>query len=307
MSTLPRIGLIGLGAMGAPMAQRLLEAGYPLTVNVYQRRTAAEALARQGAQMVESPRELGARSDVVITVVPDAPQVEEALLGADGAAHTLQPGSVCIDMSTISPVATRTIAAALQARQIAMLDAPISGGPSRAASGELAIMIGGDAAVVERCRPIFAVFGAKITHVGPSGAGEVVKLCNNLAISIIAMANFEALALGVANGVPAETVREVLLGATGANYLLERWLPTTVGTGDYSQGFAAELLAKDLAAATATARAAGVPVLAGALAEQMWVLQKGRAPRLDYTALATFYEDAIGAPLRTVTSEHTQE
>jgi len=299
----PRIGLIGLGAMGAPMASNLLRAGYALTVSIHRRRVAAAALADQGATVVDTPRELGELSDIVITMVPDAPQVEEALFGPHGAAQALAAGAVCIDMSTISPVATRAIAARLAERGIAMLDAPVSGGPARATSGELAIMVGGDREVFDRCEPVLRAMGDKITYVGATGSGEVVKLCNNLAISIIALANCEALALGVANGVPAEMIRSVLLNATASNYLLERWLPETVLTGDYDKGFAAELLAKDLAAAVGTARAAGVPVLAGALAEQMWQRQKALAPRLDYTAVATFYEEAMKRPLRSLPAE----
>lgn len=296
MST--RVGLIGLGAMGAPMARRLLEAGFALSVSIHQRREAAAELEQLGAVVVESPRELGARSDIVVSIVPDAPQVEEALLGPEGVVHSLAPGSVCIDMSTIAPVATRAIAARLAEREIAMLDAPVSGGPARAATGELAIMVGGEAAVLELCMPVLAVLGRAITHVGGTGAGAVVKLCNNLAISIIAMANCEALALGVASGVDAAVVRRVMLGATSSNYLLEHWMPQTVGTGDYSKGFATELLVKDLGAVHATARAAGVPLLAGGLAEQLFVMQRGRDPRADYTALATFYEAAIGQTLQ---------
>lgn len=299
----PRIGLIGLGAMGAPMASNLLRAGYALTVSIHRRREAAASLAEQGATVVDSPRQLGERSDIVITMVPDAPQVEEALFGPQGAAQALAAAAVCIDMSTISPVATRAIAARLAERGVAMLDAPVSGGPGRAASGELAIMVGGDREVFDRCEPVLRCMGDKITYVGASGSGEVVKLCNNLAISIIALANCEALALGVANGVPAEMIRSVLLNATANNYLLERWMPETVLTGDYDKGFASELLAKDLAAAVGTARAAGVPVLAGALAEQMWQRQKALAPRLDYTSVAMFYEEAIKRPLRSLPAE----
>lgn len=296
----PRIGFVGLGAMGAPMAHNLLRAGYPLTVSVHRRREAAEALAELGATVLESPRDLGLHCDILITMVPDAPQVEATLFGSDGAVQTLQAGSVCIDMSTIAPQATRQIAARLAERGIAMLDAPVSGGPARATSGELAIMVGGERATFERCEPVLRVLGSTITYIGPSGAGEVVKLCNNLAISIIALANCEALALGVANGVPAEMVRQVLLNATASNYVLERWMPETVLTGDYNKGFAAELLAKDLAAAMGAARAAGLPLLAGALAEQMWVRQKTLAPRADYTAIASFYEEALQRPLRTI-------
>lgn len=294
----PRIGLIGLGAMGAPMAANLLQAGYQLTVGVHQRREAAEQLALQGAIIAENYQALGENSDIVITMVPDAPQVEAALLGTNGAAYGMAAGSVCIDMSTIAPTASRSIAAKLAERQIAMLDAPVSGGPARAKTGELAIMVGGEPSTFERCQAVLAVLGGAVSYIGASGSGSVVKLCNNLAISIIAMANIEALAFGVANGVEAETIRNVLLNATASNYLLERWLPETVLSGDYNKGFAAELLAKDLNAVLDTARASGVPLWAGGLAQQMWIAQKALDPRSDYTALAQRYEAIIGRTIK---------
>jgi 3-hydroxyisobutyrate dehydrogenase-like beta-hydroxyacid dehydrogenase len=294
----PRIGLIGLGAMGAPMAANLLQAGYQLTVGVHQRREAAEQLALQGASIAENYQALGANSDIVITMVPDAPQVEAALLGTNGAAYGMAAGSICIDMSTIAPTASRAIAVKLAERQIAMLDAPVSGGPARAKTGELAIMVGGELSTFEHCQAVLEVLGGAVSYIGASGSGSVVKLCNNLAISIIAMANIEALAFGVANGVEAETIRNVLLNATASNYLLERWLPETVFSGDYNKGFAAELLAKDLNAVLDTARASGVPLWAGGLAQQMWIAQKALDPRLDYTALAQRYEAIIGRTIK---------
>ncbi|MCA0352760.1 MAG: NAD(P)-dependent oxidoreductase [Chloroflexi bacterium] len=294
----PRIGLIGLGAMGAPMAANLLQAGYQLTVGVHQRREAAEQLALQGAIIAENYQALGENSDIVITMVPDAPQVEAALLGTNGAAYGMAAGSICIDMSTIAPTASRAIAAKLAERQIAMLDAPVSGGPARAKTGELAIMVGGEPSTFERCQAVLEVLGGAVSYIGASGSGSVVKLCNNLAISIIAMANIEALAFGVANGVEAETIRNVLLNATASNYLLERWLPETVLSGDYNKGFAAELLAKDLNAVLDTARASGVPLWAGGLAHQMWIAQKALDPRSDYTALAQRYEAIIGRTIK---------
>ncbi|GAA5528636.1 NAD(P)-dependent oxidoreductase [Herpetosiphon gulosus] len=294
----PRIGLIGLGAMGAPMAANLLQAGYQLTVGVHQRREAAEQLALQGASIAENYQALGENSDIVITMVPDAPQVEAALLGTNGAAYGMAAGSICIDMSTIAPTASRAIAAQLAERQIAMLDAPVSGGPARAKTGELAIMVGGEPSTFERCQAVLEVLGGAVSYIGASGSGSVVKLCNNLAISIIAMANIEALAFGVANGVEAETIRHVLLNATASNYLLERWLPETVFSGDYNKGFAAELLAKDLNAVLDTARASGVPLWAGGLAQQMWIAQKALDPRSDYTALAQRYEAIIGRTIK---------
>jgi 3-hydroxyisobutyrate dehydrogenase-like beta-hydroxyacid dehydrogenase len=176
-----------------------------------------------------------------------------------------------------------------------MLDAPVSGGPARAADGTLTIMVGGDAALFDRCRPIFAAMGRQITHVGPLGSGEMLKAVNQLMISIIMLANAEALALGLKAGLPLDTMREVIGTASGGNYLLANWLPKVAFTGSYEGGFALDLLLKDLRAALAAAEELGVPTLGGALAYQMYrLMQREGHGREDYSVLLHWWEQAAG-------------
>ncbi len=289
------IGFIGLGAMGLPMARCLIKAGYALTSCPHQNRAPVEALAAEGATVVDTPQAVAASSRVVITMVPDAPQVEETVLGPTGALAGMRPGTVLIDMSTINPAATRRIGAALADRDLAMLDAPVSGGPARATDGTLTIMVGGDEAVFTRYRPILATMGRQITYVGPLGSGETLKAVNQLMISIIMLANAEALALGLKAGLSLDTMREVIGTASGGNYLLANWLPQRAFTGSYAGGFALDLLLKDLRAALASAEDLGVPTLGGSLAYQMYrLMQQEGHGREDYSVLLHWWEQNAG-------------
>jgi 3-hydroxyisobutyrate dehydrogenase len=289
------LGFIGLGAMGLPMARCLIKAGYAVTVCPHRNRAPADALAAEGATVVATPCEVAAASRVVITMVPDSPQVEEVVLGPDGALAGMTPGTVLIDMSTIAPTATRRIGATLAERGMGMLDAPVSGGPARAADGTLTIMAGGEEAVFARCRPILETMGRQITHVGPLGSGELLKAVNQLMISIIMQANAEALSLGLKAGLPLDTIREVIGTAAGGNYLLTTWLPKTAFTGSYEGGFALDLLLKDLRIALSTAEDLGVPTLGGALAYQMYrLMQREGHGREDYSVLLHWWEEAAG-------------
>jgi len=182
-----------------------------------------------------------------------------------------------------------------------MLDAPVSGGPMRAADGSLTIMVGGNAEVFQRAKPIFAVLGKNITHVGGPGTGQAVKLVNQLIISSIMIANAEALSLGVKAGVPLETLVQVISTSSGSNYLMQNWLPRTLFSGDLQNGFALDLLKKDLNAAMQWASELGAPAFGGALAQQLYRTIKGSedgAGRLDYSVVARLYEEANGVQLR---------
>jgi 3-hydroxyisobutyrate dehydrogenase-like beta-hydroxyacid dehydrogenase len=198
-------------------------------------------------------------------------------------------------MSTIAPSATTRIGAALAERGLAMLDAPVSGGPARAADGTLTIMVGGDPALFARCRPVLEAMGRQITHVGPLGSGEMLKAVNQLMISIIMLANAEALTLGLKAGLSLDTIREVIGTAAGGNYLLANWLPKTAFTGSYEGGFALDLLLKDLRAALAAAEELGVPTLGGSLAYQMYrLMQREGHGREDYSVLLHWWEQTTG-------------
>jgi len=291
---LPAIGFIGIGAMGEPMSLALLRAGYSVTSCAHRNRERLDRVRAQGVREVANPAAVADASDVVITCVPDAPQVEEALFGPGGAAEGARPGTTFIDMSTISPVASRTFAERLLASGLHFLDAPVSGGPVRAASGTLTIMVGADPDDLARVEPILKAMGTP-HHVGAVGLGETVKLVNQLIISSVMIANVEALTFARKAGAELDAVRKVLSTATASNYLLEQWLPKTWFAGTFEGGFALDLLRKDLGAALDAARAMKMPLPASAFAYQLYTLQSAKGDgALDYSAVAKFYEHVVG-------------
>lgn len=297
-----RVGVVGVGAMGKPMAAQLLQQGFGVTICAHRDRAPVEELAGQGAAVADDPAGVAAASEVVITMVPDAPQVEEACFGPHGLVAGAAAGQdlTLIDMSTISPVATRQIAARLSERGIVMLDAPVSGGPARAATGELTIMVGGEAATFERHHDVLAAMGATITHVGPIGHGEIAKLTNNIIIGVLMPALGEALTFAAKAGADVATVREIILTATGGNYLLANWLPQNMLQDQYDGGFALELMHKDLGAALAAARDLGVPLLETGLAYQLYAQAKALGyGRQDYSAVSKIIQDAANVTIAT--------
>lgn len=240
-----RIGFIGLGIMGRPMAANLIKAGFPPVV-WNRSRPGIDACVELGATAAPSPRAVAGQSDVLITIVTDSADVREVLLdGPDPAADGLAPGSVVIDMSTISPAVTRDIAAELGARGVQMLDAPVSGGDSGAKAGTLSIMVGGDAAVLDRCRPVLEAMGKTITHCGPNGAGQSVKLCNQVAIAGALVGVCEALALAQKSGVDPNTMLEAISGGAAGSWQLSNLGPKIVAR-DFAPGFMVGLMQKDL-------------------------------------------------------------
>ena len=253
------VGLIGLGIMGRGMAHNLLQAGFDLTV---WNRTAArmEALLEEGAEAAASPADLAARCDVIITCVSDTPDVEEVILGPDGVIHGVKPGALVIDMSTISPQTTREIATRLAEKEAHMLDAPISGGSEGAANGTLSIMVGGDAEQVQRAMPAFEAMGKAITHVGPSGAGQTVKLVNQILVVINMWGVSEALLFAQAGGLDLQkTLDAVTQGAAGSWMLSNRG--PQVAQRDWRPGFTIDLQQKDLRLVLEAADQMGVPAL----------------------------------------------
>lgn len=261
------VGFIGLGTMGEPMAGRLLAAGHRLRVH-NRTRQREEALAARGAERAASPAACADGCDVVFTMVADSPDVEAVVLGADGAAEGLAPGAALVDMSTISPAVTRSIAAALAARAVDMLDAPVSGGSEGAEQGTLSIMVGGDAAVLERLRPLLAVLGKTITHVGPVGAGQVAKAVNQVIIAGTYAAVAEGLALAQATGIDVDAARKALGGGAAGSWVLANRAKNMLA-GSYPLGFRTRLHRKDLGIALATARESGVSMPVAAYVEQL--------------------------------------
>jgi len=253
------IGFIGLGIMGRGMARNLLKAGFDVTV---WNRTAGRVrpLVDAGAAAGDSPASVAAQSDIIITCVSDTPDVESVILGDEGVIHGARTGSLVVDMSTISPQATREIAARLQEKGIHMLDAPISGGSEGAANGTLSIMIGGSADQVERAMPAFQAMGKTITHVGSTGAGQTVKLVNQILVVVNMWAVGEALLFAQAGGLDLDKTLEAVTGGAAGSWMLANRGPQVVKR-DWRPGFTIDLQQKDLRLVLEAADQMGVPLI----------------------------------------------
>ncbi len=239
-----RIGFIGLGIMGKPMAHNLLKAGYPLTV--YNRSNGpVDELVAAGAAAAASPQAVAAHADVVVTIVTDTPDVQQVLLGENGVIHTVAPDAAVIDMSTISPTATREIASVIQEKGASMLDAPVSGGEGGAIAGTLSIMVGGEKTVFNRCLPIFEILGKTIVHVGQSGAGQLTKLCNQIAVAVTNLAMSEALIFGAKSGLDLKKMQHAIQGGAAGSWQLSNLAPRVLER-DFAPGFMVKLQQKDL-------------------------------------------------------------
>jgi 3-hydroxyisobutyrate dehydrogenase len=239
-----RIGFIGLGIMGKPMCRNLLKAGFSCTV--YTRtRSKAEELITEGAQWADSPASVASQSDIIITIVTDTPDVWKVITGKDGILETARPGSVVIDMSTISPSATQEMAGALKAKGVDMLDAPVSGGDKGAIAGTLSIMVGGRQEVFDRCLPVFQAMGKNINLIGGHGAGQMTKLCNQVAVSLANLAMAEALLLGAKAGLNLEKMLAAISGGAAGSWQLSNLAPRVIKR-DFAPGFMVKLQQKDL-------------------------------------------------------------
>lgn len=253
--------------MGAPMAANLLKAGFQVTV--WNRTSVrADSLVAAGAVLAGSPREVAEVSEVTLSCVTNSPDVETVALGANGVIEGAPAGSVYIDCSTISPEVARRVAAALAAKGVSMLDAPVSGGDVGARAGTLAIMVGGEAATFERCLPVLEAMGKTVVHVGPSGAGQVVKLCNQVAGGLHLLAMAEAIALARAAGVAPEKMLEVVGAGAAGSWMLSNLAPRAL-RGDFAPGFMVDLMQKDLGLVLETAAKEALPLPGTALVQQM--------------------------------------
>jgi 3-hydroxyisobutyrate dehydrogenase len=268
-----RVGLIGLGTMGAPMARNLAKAGFPLALGT---RTAAKAKAlaaeisskNGGVRAFERFSDVGKNSDVLVTCLPDFPEVEQVLFGSAGAAEGLASGSIAIDCSTIAAEAARAIAARLSERSVTLLDAPVSGGQKGAIEGTLTFFVGGDAAALERARPVFQALGKRITHLGPSGSGQFGKATNQILVAGNLIAVSEALAFAERVGLPLRALHEALTAGAANSWALEV-LGKKMMDRDFQPAFAIRHQQKDLAIVLRTAREKGVPLPGTALVHQL--------------------------------------
>jgi 3-hydroxyisobutyrate dehydrogenase len=262
------VGWIGLGIMGAPMARNLLSAGYDV---VAWNRSAErlEAAVAAGAQRGTSPADVAARSDVVIACVTASADLEDVAIRPGGVIDGIRGGSVFIDMSTISPAVTRDVAVKLEGRGVAMLDAPISGGEQGAIDGRLSIMVGGPTEALERARPIFEVLGSTVTHCGPTGAGQTVKLCNQIAVCINNLAMAEALVFCERSGVDPSTMLSAITQGAAGSWQLSNLGPKVVER-DFAPGFKVGLQQKDLRLALEAAEELRVPLVGASLVHQLF-------------------------------------
>ena len=291
-----RIGIIGLGIMGRPMGLNLIKAAYPLSV--YARRPdMMEALTHQGAAACKSPQEVASQSDVIITMVSDTPDVEHVILGERGIIHGAQADSVVIDMSTISPSATRRMAETLAKKGIQMLDAPVSGGEQGAIDGTLSIMVGGKEEIFQRVLPIFEVLGKNIVHTGEHGAGQVTKACNQIVIAQTLVAISEAFILAKVSGVDPSKVRAALLGGFAGSRVLETH-GQRILDHNFEPGFKARLHQKDMRISMEAAHEMGIALPGAALATQQLnaLIGEGLGEE-DSSALATILERVSGVTI----------
>lgn len=261
-----KIAFIGMGTMGAPMALNLLKAGYDVTVH-NRTRDREIPVATAGAQRAASPQ-AAAAADVVVTCVSDTPDVEAVLLGDQGVIHGARPGTIVIDMSTISPQATQNIAAALANKNIAFVDAPVSGGSEGAKSGTLSIMAGGDAETISKVHPVLAAMGSTITHIGPVGSGQLTKAINQIIVAGTYWSVAEGLALGLKAGLDMDQVVQAVGGGAAGSWGLTHRSSNMI-QNDYPLGFRVRLHQKDLNIALEAARTLGVPLPVAAYVEQM--------------------------------------
>ncbi|KPK07523.1 MAG: 6-phosphogluconate dehydrogenase [Betaproteobacteria bacterium SG8_39] len=275
-----RIGFVGLGVMGAPMAGHLLAAGYPLTVHDLsedaERRFAA---AHPAASVARTPRALAAQADVVVTMLPDGQVVERVALGEDGLIGGLAAGALLLDSSSSEPWLTRRTAEALAARGVAMVDAPVSGAQAGAQSAQLVFMVGGDAAPVARVTPILRRMGRTLFHLGPLGAGHAMKCINNLITAMNFLATAEGLVIGTRAGLDPAAMNAVLNESTGMSWVTQNHVGQRILSRRFDDPFKLELMVKDIGIAMSLAREAALPLPVSALGQQLWnaaLLEAGR-------------------------------
>jgi 2-hydroxy-3-oxopropionate reductase len=287
-----KVGFIGLGIMGRPMAKNLMDAGYELVVHNRSPEKAEELAEEGNATAAGSPREVAEACDIVITMLPDSPDVEAVVAGEGGILEGLRDGALLVDMSTISPVVTEELAEKIREKGASMLDAPVSGGDVGAIEGALSIMVGGSQQDFERARPLFDVMGKVATHVGPIGAGQVVKACNQIVVALTIEAVSEALVLGSKGGVAPEKLVEALSGGLAGSAVMEA-KKEKFFSHDFEPGFRIELHHKDLGIALAAGREYGVALPVTAIVDQMLEASKakGRGDR-DHSALLNLLEEA---------------
>lgn len=293
-----RIGFIGLGAMGRPMAKNVLKGGFTLAVHDIVPEPVRELVAL-GAETRATPREVARDADAVITMLPDSPDVEAVLLGPDGVAQGAPPGTIVVDMSTIDPATTRKVAGALGARGLRFVDAPVGRTSAHAEAGTLFIMVGGDPADVAAVDRLLRTMGTDLVHCGPTGTGITMKVVNNYLSCASSVLTAECLVLGVKAGLRLETMLQVMTSTAAKTAHLEMTYPAKAFRGDFTPGFLIDLAHKDLGIGLRLGAEQQVPLSMGAAAREVYSAARARGKgRLDYTGVVTLLEELAGVEVR---------
>jgi 3-hydroxyisobutyrate dehydrogenase len=295
-----RIGFIGVGTMGLPMAANLVKKGFAVTA--FDLNTdAVKAAVAAGMTPAASAAEAVAAADIVVTMLPSSPHVESVYSGDGGVINAARKGTLCIDMSTVDPAASRRVAAAAAERGLRFVDAPVSGGTPRAIDGTLAIMVGASGADFQAALPALQAMGANVIHVGPVGSGEVAKLCNNLIAGVAAVAVSEAFRIAEGFGVDAKTVTEVIAKSSGNTWVMENMHPVpglvarAASSNDYAPGFMTDLMCKDVGLAVDAARNLRIPLFVAPAAQQVYRLASSHGlARKDFTSIYSFLKPSAG-------------
>jgi len=292
-----KIGFIGLGIMGKPMCKNLLKAGHRPVI-CSRKKATVEELSSSGATVAATPREVAAQVDLVITMLPNSPEVKEVLLGRDGVIEGARPGCIVADMSSIAPLASRQIAVSLAEKGIEMLDAPVSGGQPKAIEGTLSVMVGGKQEVFDRCVPVFKAMAASVVRVGDIGAGNVTKLANQVIVALNIAALSEAMVLAAKAGVEPELVYQAIRGGLAGSTVMEAKTPLMLDR-KFNPGFRINLHIKDLANALDTSHEVGAPLpLTAAVMEIMQGLKVDGLGDSDHGALVRYFEQQAKIELK---------
>ena len=297
-----QVGFIGIGVMGRPMTLNLLKAKHHVTIYArHPEKPAIQEVINSGAKLAPSPRSVAMASDIVITMLPNSPQVEEVVAGPQGLLEGARKGLIIVDMSTIAPAVSRKLAQEASIRGVHLLDAPVSGGSQGAINGTLTIMVGGEREFFEQARPVLEAMGKKenIFHVGHNGAGEIIKLVNQVLCGAITAAVAESFVLGVKAGADVDTMAKIIGASTGANWQLANQFPLRAFNGSFQPGFMTDLLHKDLGLALDLAAENTVPAAMIALTRQMYEMARAEGyGRDDYTSLLKVLEHMAGVEVR---------
>lgn len=293
-----KVGFIGLGAMGLPMAKRVVGAGHDTFTTFHVRRAPADDLAGLGARVLATAADVARAADVVITMLPADRELKETVFGEQGVLQGLSRGKVLIDMTTATALSMQEVAQAVAGAGAEVLDAPVSGGTPAAAQGTLTIMVGGDAALLERCRPLLETMGRQIVHVGPVGQGKVVKMVNQMMAAAHLLMIGEAFALGVRCGADPKTLYEVIKTSSGYSKMMDLRLPGFLLDGSFQPGFRLDLMKKDVNLAVDSGRALNVPLLLTSVVGQLFAAASAAGKSdADFSAAAQYVADLAGVRL----------